>query len=61
VESVHGWSRISSRRIADKLKLVQRGEFRWEEYEYLLISKDDIEDEEGGEDGSEREEPDFDQ
>jgi hypothetical protein len=61
VESVHGWSRISSRRIADKLKLVQRGEFRWEEYEYLLVSNDHIEGEEGGEVGSEREEPDFDQ
>jgi hypothetical protein len=38
LESVQGWSRISSKRIADDLNKVQRGEFKWEQYKELLMS-----------------------
>jgi hypothetical protein len=40
LESVQGWSRISSKRIADELKLVPRGEFPWNKYEDLLIAQE---------------------
>jgi hypothetical protein len=36
VESVQGWSRISSKRIAKHLEEVARGEFKWEEHVGLL-------------------------
>ena len=39
LESVLGWSRISSRRIAEELKLVPRGDFPWKEHENLLTSQ----------------------
>jgi hypothetical protein len=37
--SVLGWSRISSKRIAEELKLVPRGNFPWKEHENLLTSQ----------------------
>ncbi len=40
LESVRGWSRISSNRIADDLKLVPRGEFPWKKYEGLLTPEE---------------------
>jgi hypothetical protein len=40
LESVQGWSRISSKRIADELKLVPRGDFPWKKYEGLLTPND---------------------
>jgi hypothetical protein len=36
LESVQGWSRISSKRIADDLKQVPRGKFLWQKHEHLL-------------------------
>jgi hypothetical protein len=39
LESVQGWSRISSKRIADELELVPRGKFPWKKYEYLLAAE----------------------
>jgi hypothetical protein len=39
LESVLGWGRISSKRIADELKLVPRGNFPWKEHENLLTSQ----------------------
>jgi hypothetical protein len=39
LESVLGWGRISSTRIADELKLVPRGNFPWKEQESLLTSE----------------------
>ena len=40
LKSVQGWSRISSNRIADDLKLVPRGEFPWKKYESLLMPEE---------------------
>lgn len=37
LESVQGWSRISSKRIAGDLNEVQRGEFEWKKYKKLLM------------------------
>ena len=37
LDSAHGWNRISSKRIADKLASVALGEFRWEEQQGLLM------------------------
>jgi hypothetical protein len=41
LESVLGWSRISSNRIAEELKLVPRGNFPWKKYDHLLSPNDD--------------------
>jgi hypothetical protein len=59
LESVHGWSRISSKRIADELKLVAQGGFPWKKYEDLLKAKPDdsgaVEDKEVDVEGEENE------
>jgi hypothetical protein len=39
LESVQGWSRISSKRIAEELGLVPRREFPWKRYEHLLAAQ----------------------
>jgi hypothetical protein len=60
LESVQGWSRISSKRIADELKLVPRGTFPWKKYEDLLIPQDDTEDVDDRETDGDGEEAEFD-
>jgi len=37
LESVQGWGRISSKRIADDLNEVKRGDFKWEQHKELLM------------------------
>jgi hypothetical protein len=39
LESILGWSRISSKRIAEELALVPRREFPWKKYEDLLAAE----------------------
>jgi hypothetical protein len=55
LKSVQGWSRISSNRIADDLKLVPRGEFPWKQYEVPSTPKEnntaEDDDEETGDEG----------
>ena len=41
LELVLGWSRISSKRVAEELKLVPRGNFPWKKYDHLLSPNDD--------------------
>ena len=60
LESVQGWSRISSKRIADELKLVPRGTFPWKKYEDLFIPQDDTEDVDDRETDGDGEEAEFD-
>jgi hypothetical protein len=60
LESVQGWNRISTKRIAEDLKKVRRGIFQWEDYKSLLMpTRDDADAEDGGEDTSEGEESEF--
>jgi hypothetical protein len=40
-EAVEGWGQISSKRIADKLKLIEQGRFGFETLEYLLLPADE--------------------
>ena len=60
VESVQGWGRISSKRIARHLDQVARGSFPWKEYEHLLLAagdgSDELEDVEAEREGQETEE-----
>ena len=55
LELVQGWSRISSKRIAEDLKLLPHGEFPWKAYEVLSIPKQnntaEDDDEETGDEG----------
>lgn len=39
LDSVQGWSRISSKRIAEELELVPRRKFPWKEYEHLVVPR----------------------
>jgi hypothetical protein len=60
LESVQGWSRISSKRIVNELAEVRRGSFKWEAYKELLTPAQDGADvEDAGEDVSDGEEPEF--
>jgi hypothetical protein len=45
LESVQGWGRISSKRIAGDLHKVQRGEFKWEQYIDLLLPTQNVDEE----------------
>jgi hypothetical protein len=45
LESVQGWGRISSKRIAGDLHKVQRGEFKWEQYKDLLLPTQNVDEE----------------
>jgi hypothetical protein len=46
VAAVEGWPRISSKRIENDLERLSRGRFDFDEMEHLLLSVDDIADEE---------------
>jgi hypothetical protein len=50
VESVLGWGRVSSKRIANELGQVGRGSFPWREHEHLLVSTRRAADQVDGED-----------
>lgn len=46
VEAVEGWGQISSKRIAEKLRLIDQGKFSFETLDYLLLpdEKDETDD-----------------
>jgi hypothetical protein len=46
VAAVEGWPRISSKRIEDDLQRLARGRFDFDGIEHLLLSHDDIADQE---------------
>jgi len=57
LESVRGWSRISSKRIADDLNEVRSGTFTWKKYKELLMpTQEDLGADEQPENTSENEE-----